>query len=424
VIGSPFADKPDPGMTTRARLRVGLRRLLASGPIGSARRRLRVLPKAVQIGIGVVVAALVAALVWIAVPASPTMQLTAEFAEAPGLFAGNYVDVLGVPVGKITAVTPGPNDVAVQMQISGNVAVPVDAHAVLEAPAVVNDRFVQLIPAYDGGPRLADGAVIPMSRTATPVSVDQIVDTLDTLAKALGPSGANHNGAVSELLHSLAQTFGHNGSQLHQVIASASSALTGFASHPAELAAALNNLGKLTQAAASNTSLYEAFAGNLATVSSSLASDDSDIGVALHELQETLGQIAGFVQDNQSTIGASVRNLDAFANALATQQRQLATVFDIGPLTLQNLTNAIDPDAAGGAALKARYDAMTESMNLVNTVCGSSLLRGLVLATNPKERTELDLDCLLNDALGSLSTPPDASSGPDLSLHHLIASGG
>jgi phospholipid/cholesterol/gamma-HCH transport system substrate-binding protein len=388
--------------------------------LGAARR----LPKAAKIAVGLVVAALVAALIYIAIPGTPTMTVTAEFSEAPGLFVGNFVEVLGVPVGRITSITPGPNGVAVQMLVPDNVTIPRGAHAVLEAPDVVNDRYVQLMPAYTGGARMTSGTVIPSSRTAIPVTVDQVINSLDVLARVLGPTGANKQGAVSQLIHDLAQTFGHNGSQLHSAILEASGAITGFASHPVALAAALNNLGKLTGAAAANTATYQAFAGDLATVSASLASDNTDVGAALHDLQQALGQLASFVHNNETAIGSSVSNLDAFAAALAAQQKQLANVFDIGPLTLENFTNSVDKSAPGGPALRARYDPTGGSMNLVRKVCGNPLLRGLVLATNPKQRTELDLDCLLNYSLGSLHVPPGASSGPDLSLSHLLAGSG
>ncbi len=52
------------------------------------------------------------------------------------------------------------------------------------AASVVSDRYVQLTPAYTSGPQLADDAVIPVSRTAVPVEVDQIYASLDQLSPA------------------------------------------------------------------------------------------------------------------------------------------------------------------------------------------------------------------------------------------------
>ena len=48
-------------------------------------------------------------------PASLT--ITAHFLSAPGLYVGNHVDILGVPVGKITRITPGDRDVAVVLSL-------------------------------------------------------------------------------------------------------------------------------------------------------------------------------------------------------------------------------------------------------------------------------------------------------------------
>ena len=38
-----------------------------------------------------------------------TITLTAHFSRAPGLYVGNHVAVLGIAVGRIEAVTPGPS---------------------------------------------------------------------------------------------------------------------------------------------------------------------------------------------------------------------------------------------------------------------------------------------------------------------------
>ena len=146
--------------------------------------------------LAVIVAALLVALIGVGIAALVTnggssMTISARFATAPGLYTGNSVDVLGMPVGKVTKITPGPTYVTVVMQVPSSTPIPARADALVMAPQVVNDRYVQLNPGYTGGPRIQDNAVIPMSRTAVPISVDGIVDSLDQLARALGPNGVN-----------------------------------------------------------------------------------------------------------------------------------------------------------------------------------------------------------------------------------------
>jgi phospholipid/cholesterol/gamma-HCH transport system substrate-binding protein len=349
-----------------------------------------------------------------------SITIKAEFAEAPGLYLGNRVDILGIPVGHVTGIKPEPGHVTVTMEVPARNAIPQQVRAVLMAPEVVNDRFIQLTPAYTTGLVIADGAVIPTARTAIPVSVDRIVNTLDQFAQLLGPQGANKTGAFSDLLHNLALSFGGTGSDLHAEVVSFSQAMTALASNPAELTAVLNNLGKLTQAASGHTDSYQSLANDFASVSSSLAADSSDIASALSNLQTVFSQLASFVSTNQSTIGVSLTNLASFATALAQQQKQLATVINVGPLALKNLINTVDPNTPGGPALRARYDGTGDSKGLAQGLCGNVLYRGLILATNPPAAGPVDVGCLVSATLAGLPTPPGASAGPDLSLATLF----
>jgi phospholipid/cholesterol/gamma-HCH transport system substrate-binding protein len=123
-------------------------------------------------------------------------QVTAYFSQAIGIYPGSDVRILGVQVGKVDSVTPSGSQVKVVMSIQHGITVPARADAVVVSPSVVADRYVQLTPAYTGGPVLTSGAVIPATRTATPLEVDQLYASLDKLATALGPNGANSHGAL------------------------------------------------------------------------------------------------------------------------------------------------------------------------------------------------------------------------------------
>src|ERR1700678_970905 len=98
----------------------------------------------------------------------PARQFTAYFTETIGVYPGSTVRILGVPVGTVDSVTPDGTQVRVVMTLNGGVPVPAGADAVVIAPSVVSDRYIQLTPAYTSGPELASGAVIPVTRTAVP----------------------------------------------------------------------------------------------------------------------------------------------------------------------------------------------------------------------------------------------------------------
>ncbi len=372
------------------------------------------------LGAGALVGGLVAGL---APSATPT-QLTADFAETPGLYAGNSVDVLGIPVGRITSVTPEPGHVAVTMSIKPGIRIPAAATAFLMAPNVVNDRYVELDPAYTGGRYLGDHAVISTDHTEVPESVDQIIGTLDQLAVALGPKGANASGALSQLFHRAAQAFAGDGPAIHSSITSFGQALSALSTNSSELTALIDNMGNLARAASQATGSYQTFAGDLASVSTALAGDSADITTALANLQQALGEVAAFVQANGSALGASVTNLDRVAAAIGTQQQELAQLLSTGPLALENLANAYDPRPAGGGgpALRTRFDPVGSSGAFTNSICGNSILRLLLLAVDQSQDTipGIDLGCGVSAALQALPLPPGASAGPNLGIGGLM----
>ena len=66
---------------------------------------------------------------------------------------------------------------------------------------------------------LADGAdARPRTRPRCRSSWTRSTTSLDQLTVALGPTGANRNGALSDLLETTAENFGGQGEQFHQTI--------------------------------------------------------------------------------------------------------------------------------------------------------------------------------------------------------------
>lgn len=91
-------------------------------------------------------------------------RITAWFDRAVGIYAGSDLRVLGVRVGEVESVEPQGTRVRVRLRLDEGVRVPADARALVVAPSIVADRYVQLTPAYRTGPALADGAELQIGR--------------------------------------------------------------------------------------------------------------------------------------------------------------------------------------------------------------------------------------------------------------------
>lgn len=293
-------------------------------------------------GAVIVAAALVAGGVLIYHATHRGKQVVAYFSEAIGVYPGSTVRVLGVPVGTVDAVQPQGRQVKITMTVNSGVAVPAGARAVVVSASVVADRYVQLTPAYTGGPQLADGAVIPVSRTAVPVEVDQIYTSINRLSQALGPNGLNRNGALSELTKTGAANLAGNGANLHAMITQFGALSKTLGDNAGNFFATISNLQQFTSMLKANDGQVRQAEQQLADVSGFLASDRADLGAALHELSIALGQVQGFIANNRGLIKSNVTKLASITSLLVDEKASLAEALNNVPLAADNVVNAYD----------------------------------------------------------------------------------
>ncbi|MET0135267.1 MAG: MCE family protein, partial [Kibdelosporangium sp.] len=225
-------------------------------------------------------------------------------------------------------------------------------------PSLVSDRYVQLTPVYTGGPEMASGAVIPRERTATPVELDDLYNSVNKLTTDLGPNGANSSGAVSDLLDTLAGTLKGNGRNLNDTVQQLAAAASTLSNAQGDLFATVDNLGRFTEALANSDAAVHEFYGRLADVSTFLADDRQDVADALSSLAVSLGDVKSFVADNKDLISANVQKLTGVTKALVDQRAAIAEILDVAPLGATNLVNSYDA-ASGSIGVRADLNELT-----------------------------------------------------------------
>jgi len=293
----------------------------------------------------VVLALAVAALVAFVVDGPKQKTLTADFPRAVSLYEGSDVRVLGVPVGKVDSVTPSGTQVVVRMHYDADVQLPSDAKAVIISPSIVGDRFVQLTPAYSGRAVLADGATLDQDHTAVPLELDQIYSSLDDLTVALGPTGANQKGALTDLLETTARNFGGQGKKFHRTIQDFGKLSGTLADNKDQLFGSVRQLEGFVRTLARNDHTVRQFNQTLAQVSGMLKGERGDLAASLHNLAIAMKQVSGFVRDNREILGKNIAGLDDITQILVKQRSALAETLRNAPLALNNLALAYNPQA-------------------------------------------------------------------------------
>jgi len=305
------------------------------------------------VAVACVLALVIAAVVWWIFSSANTRKISAYFDQTIGVYAGSDVRVLGVKVGTIDSVTPEGTQVRVDMSVDRSIRIPAGAQAVVVAPSVVSDRYVQLAPVYTGGATMTDNAVIPVARTATPVELDQLYQSLDKVSSDLGPNGANKNGSLSDLLNTLASNLNGNGQNLHDTITQLSQLATTLDSNKDNLFATVDNLAQFTQTLANSDATVRKFTQQLDNVSGFLAGQRGQLAAAVSQLGTALGQVQGFIQNNRGMIKSNVDNLQQVTQVLVNERASLSEVLDEAPLALDDVVNSYN---AASGSLDARAD--------------------------------------------------------------------
>jgi phospholipid/cholesterol/gamma-HCH transport system substrate-binding protein len=270
-------------------------------------------------------------------------QVTAQFTDVSDLVPQSSVMVNDVAVGRVTRIYLPPRSwtANVTMLVNGSVHLPANAIAQVSQSSLLGEQYIALSPPPGVKPvgRLANDAVIPVSRTTTNATVEEVLGALSLL---LNGGGIN---------------------QLHTITTQLDAAMTGNApqirSVLVEIHATLANLD------AHKKAIFTALSG-LKALSATLAARDRQIGSALHNLTpglqvladqrrqlvtmlESLDRLSGVAV---STIKASQANLVADLHDLAPTLRELADAGQNLPLALQVLltypfTNQVLRDVKG-----------------------------------------------------------------------------
>jgi phospholipid/cholesterol/gamma-HCH transport system substrate-binding protein len=292
-----------------------------------------------------VLAVVTAADLWWIFAGDASRRVTAYFGRAVGVYPGSDVQVLGVRVGSVESVTPRGERVEVILRLDADAPVSADTQALIVAPSVVADRHVQLTTLSRGGPKLADGAVIPVERTGTPVELDELYASLNDLLTALGPDGANADGALSDLLDTGAENLHGNGAAFNENVRNFAELARTLAGSRDDLFGTIDELQKFTGMLADNDERVLAVNEQLAQVWQTLAADRDELSGALNTLAAALGEIQAFVQDNRAAIKSNVDKLAETTQVLVDRRAELAEALDVAPIAVTNLYNSFDPES-------------------------------------------------------------------------------
>jgi phospholipid/cholesterol/gamma-HCH transport system substrate-binding protein len=285
----------------------------------------------------------------------------AYFANTNGLYTGDEIRILGVAVGTVDAIEPQPTTTKVTFSVESQYAVPADVKAAILSPSLVSARAVQLVPAYDGGPKLAPGGEIPQDRTAVPVEWDDFRQQLEKLTESLQPTTPGGPSPVGEFINTAADNLRGEGDTARETVVKLSQAMSALGDHSTDIFSTVKNLQLLVSALSSSSDLLAAFNNNLADVTTVMSNSPDEIANATKGLDGAVNDLSGFLADNRESIGLTVDRLNAITTALNDSRMDVKQVLHIAPTVFQNFMNIYQPAQSAVTGILA-------PVNFANTV--------------------------------------------------------
>lgn len=294
------------------------------------------------------------------------INVVAYFDNSNGIYVGDDVRILGVPVGSITSIEPEPEQVKISFWYDSSYDVPASANAAILSPALVTSRAIQLTPVYTGGPVMADNTVIAKDRTAVPVEWDQVRGQLERLSETLQPTEPGGVSPLGSVINTTAENLRGQGANIRETVIKLSQAFSALGDHSTDIFSTIKNLAILVSALQDSTDLMRQLNQNLASVTGLLSGPD-EVASAVRDLNAVLPEVQSFVAENRDALGTTSEKLAGVTTALNESLDDVEQFLHSSPNTFQNYVNIWQPAQGGASAILA----VNNFANPIQFLCGA-----------------------------------------------------
>ncbi|MFL6089091.1 MAG: MCE family protein [Aeromicrobium sp.] len=261
---------------------------------------------------------------------SDDVTYRAEFSDASGLVVGEEVRVAGVKVGQVRDLSLAGNKVIARFTVAG-MQIGDRTQAGIEVKTLLGQHFLSLTPA--GERMLPEDAVIPLSRTRTPVNIvptfnrladqtartdtDQVADAFDSLATTLKVTAPEMEGALTGLGR-LSRTVTKRDEQITELFRHTRSVTGVVAQRDQELGQLLKSSDQVLRVLDDRRKVIRAIIRDTARLAQ---------------------QLRGLVDENEAIIKPALQDLNTVLKVLRANEKNLETMLTYAAPYAREFTN-------------------------------------------------------------------------------------
>jgi phospholipid/cholesterol/gamma-HCH transport system substrate-binding protein len=255
-------------------------------------------------------------------------QVTAEFTNVSDLVPQSAVKVNDVAVGRVSRIYLPPHSwiAHVTLLVNGSVRLPANAVAQLTQSSLLGEQYIALSapPGIPAAGRLGNGAVIPLPRTTSNATVEEVFGALSLL---LNGGGLAQFHTITVQLNA---ALSGNEPQIRSLLGELSTLISNLNAHRSDIVSALDGLNSLSATLAARDAQITHVLGHLTPGLEVLAEQRDQLVTMLNALNSLSGVAVHTINGSEANFAANLR-------ALAPTLRELANAGNNLPLALQVL---------------------------------------------------------------------------------------
>ncbi len=258
--------------------------------------------------------------------------------DGGGLFTNSEVTYRGVAVGRVGELRLTDDGMEADLLLDDAAPpIPVDARAVVANRSAIGEQYVDLQPRGDGGPFLADGAVIPKEQTTIPMPVTDLLGNLSDFNRSVPTESLRV--VVDELYTAMNDT----GPSLRLLLDSTMSFTDTAADHLPQTTMLIDDGATVLRTQLDSSDAWRSFAGNAEKFAHELASADGDLRELIGAAPQAATQLSALLADTNPGLSVLVANLLTTADIFETRTDGLRQLFVNMPKAVAGTSAAIRP---------------------------------------------------------------------------------
>jgi phospholipid/cholesterol/gamma-HCH transport system substrate-binding protein len=261
---------------------------------------------------------------------SPPFEVRAQFASSGGIYQRADVDLLGSRVGTVRDILPGPGTgTTVVLALDHGVKIPKDITATIGSKSAIGEQYVELEPRKAGGPVLADGDVIKLDSTTSPIDVSVLLKDLNGLAASI-PTGD-----LTAVMDELSTALDGVGPVLGHLIDNTDRLTKVSLANVDDLNALIDDASKVLSTQIDKGATTRTYLREIGGLTTRLRSIDDSFGALFVNGIKAGTQVSNLLADNQAALPVLLNQLVSLTDVAADRIPALRKTLVVFPWALE-----------------------------------------------------------------------------------------